>query len=90
MLSFVRALLALRREEPALALGDYRTLATADGVYGYERRLGDRAVTVWLNFTGEAKPLTAAGKVILSSDPARDGAAPAATLAPNEALILEA
>ena len=89
MLSFVRALLALRRDEPALSLGDYRTLAATDGVYGYERRLGDRAVTVWLNFTGEAKPLPAAGKVMLSSDPARDRAAPATALAPNEALILE-
>ena len=58
MLALTRALLALRRERPALALGEVGLLSSADDVLVYERRLGDGRIVVALNFSGEERRWT--------------------------------
>ena len=49
MLSLTRALLALRRREPVLSLGDWTPLATTSGVLRYTRTCGDRQFVIALN-----------------------------------------
>lgn len=46
---FFRGLTSLRQEDDLLALGSWRTLCTEGRLYVYERKLGNRAVTVALN-----------------------------------------
>lgn len=46
---FFRNLTALRRKDELLALGSWRTLCAEERLYVYERRLGNRVVTVALN-----------------------------------------
>jgi alpha-glucosidase len=62
-----RALLALRRARPALALGDLRLIDAAEGVLAYERTLGGERLGVALNFTAEPKPSPFRGEVLLST-----------------------
>jgi alpha-glucosidase len=62
-----RALLALRRARPALALGDLRLVDAAEGVLAYERTLGGERLGVALNFTAEPKPSPFRGEVLLST-----------------------
>ena len=58
MLSFYRALTALRQSEPALTVGDYRSVDTgAADVFAYLRSHGDTRFLVVLNFGGEARRL---------------------------------
>ena len=68
LLTFYRALLALRRAEPALLDGDYVEVAVTEQVLAYERRaLGQRLLIV-LNLT--AKPtatVVQAGVVLLAT-----------------------
>ncbi len=67
MLTLYRQLLALRRAEPALSLGSYKTLRARDGVLAYERsHLGQRLV-VALNLTQRSKPCPWKGEVLLST-----------------------
>jgi alpha-glucosidase len=66
MLSLYRALLALRRESPALAGGAYRTLLAGEAVFAYLRD----DVLVALNLSGEAQSVPLgelAGRVRLST-----------------------
>jgi len=49
LLQLYRALLALRRSEPALAHGDYRELHVSESAFGYERRHDQRRLGVFLN-----------------------------------------
>jgi alpha-glucosidase len=52
-LAHVRALLALRRDSPALCLGSLELLDdTPDGVLAYERAHGDDRRRVWIDFAG--------------------------------------
>jgi alpha-glucosidase len=67
MLHLHRALLALRRARPALALGDLRLIDAAEGVLAYERTLGGERLGVALNFTAEPKPSPFRGEVLLST-----------------------
>jgi len=53
MLALTRALLRLRRAEPALALGDYRPVASEAPLLAYERRSGDTRLLVALNLGAE-------------------------------------
>ena len=72
-LQLYRRLLALRRAEPALALGDWRGLRSSDGVLAYLR--GD-SILVALNLTGEERTFALgelAGEVLLSARGAADG-----------------
>lgn len=98
MLSFFRALTALRQREPALTIGDYRSLDPgAADVFAYERRHGADRLIVALNFVGEARrlDLSAAaehGDVILSTGMAgpRRVDLSALDLGPNEGIIVRA
>ncbi len=56
MLALYRALLALRREEPALAVGTMTLLDAPEGVLAYQRQHGTRRLRVWLNLTGDDVP----------------------------------
>jgi alpha-glucosidase len=87
MLSFQRALLALRRAEPALHRGAYRALSTADGVLRYERSDGARRLQVALNMTDRPQPSRLTGTCLLDTAGRRSGAAPG-TLAPGEGVIV--
>ena len=83
ILSLHRALLALRRATPALALGDWTRREAPPGVLAYARRHEGDAVHVALNFTDAPAVMDLAGETLLSTvtDPAPD------RLAPNEGRI---
>jgi alpha-glucosidase len=85
MLTLYRRLLAVRRAEPALAIGDFVLLDAPDGVLAYQRRHGDRTLTVLLNLTGEHRTVPWTGEVLLST---LDGDAEPGMLRANEGLIL--
>ncbi|HEU4673606.1 MAG TPA: alpha-amylase family glycosyl hydrolase [Candidatus Limnocylindrales bacterium] len=72
MLSFTRALIALRARTPALYAGAYTTLDAPDGVYAYERTsaAGERWRVI-LNLGPEAVAVEAAGRLCVSSNPER-------------------
>jgi alpha-glucosidase len=78
LLALHRALLALRRTEPALWGGSHETVAAGDGVLAY-RRGGTHLVV--LNLTAEPREHPAAGRVALSTGLDRDSEAVARTLA---------
>ena len=78
MLSLVRALLALRRERPALRLGDWAPIATAGDVLVYLRRGGGQSLLVALNLDPEPKAVLFAedhptGTLLLSTHLDRAG-----------------
>ncbi len=82
MLSLYRALLALRRERPALAVGDFALVDSEDGVLAYERRYEGERLGIALNLTAEARALPFEGRTLLSTlHKAGEG------LGPNEGMI---
>ncbi len=94
MLSFVRRLIWLRNELPALTLGVYRPLEVGDdSVIAYLREHDESRVLVALNFGAESLefPLDATGGDLLcSTRPDRTGgrADPSVKLGPYEGVIL--
>jgi len=71
MLSLYRALLRLRRAEPALSVGTYVAVARTDALLVYERRHLDRRLLIALNMSNKAEHLDARlerGRVLLSTD----------------------
>ena len=96
MLSLYRALLALRRSEPALAIGSYRELLTTDSLIAYARDDGDRQFAVVLNLAAAPKSVEVGALgfqracVLLSTTAGRigDRATHAVRLDANEGLIL--
>ncbi|MFL5335869.1 MAG: alpha-amylase family glycosyl hydrolase, partial [Geminicoccaceae bacterium] len=94
MLSLTRALLRLRRQEPALQLGDWRLLAADEAVLAYERRWEGRRCTVLLNLTAEPRTVSlgpeAGGTVAVSTRPDRAGenAAGSVALRGDEGLVI--
>jgi alpha-glucosidase len=70
MLSLYQSLLRLRRAEPALAIGSYRSLAHTDAILVYQRQHGGRKFWVALNMSGTSQVLpsdVAGGQVVLST-----------------------
>lgn len=72
MLSLYRALLGLRRREPALALGDYRTLAIEGDVLVFRRRGAGKAFAIALNLEPVPKAVLFTeddirGRIVLST-----------------------
>ncbi|MXP40413.1 DUF3459 domain-containing protein [Altererythrobacter soli] len=70
MLELTRALLRLRREEAALAVGGYTPVACEGSLLAYERRCGDSRLLVALNLGQEPVPLpaeTRGGERLLST-----------------------
>ena len=83
MLSLYRALLALRRVHPALAVGDFTLVDSEDGVLAYQRRHGDERVGIALNLTPEPRRQPFSGKTMLSTLQQ-----PTDRLGPNEGRII--
>jgi len=89
ILSLYRALLALRRESPALRQGKILVLGAADNVLTYTRQEGSEQVLVCLNFADAPRALDAEGVVLLSTSCARESeAARPIRLAAHEGLIV--
>lgn len=100
LLTLYRRLLRLRKEKPALQVGDYRPLPWADmGVYAYFREGKGARLAVFLNFTNRPFPLNTKAarieggpwKIILSTYPGKEGGflAKDVLLDPGEAVIME-
>ena len=86
VLQLAKAVLALRRESPALHTGTLELLDDApDGVLAYERRDGDDLRRVWVNFAGAGVGLPEGWVVELATAPTGDGLPPdaAAVLRPR-------
>ena len=93
ILSLYRALLALRRAEPALQTGDYASIGATAQLLTFERRLGPRRLLIILNLTDQpALAKTARGRVLLSTGARRAGEELSETMQvePHEGLIAEA
>ncbi len=91
MLALYRALLRLRRAEPALAIGSVAEVAATEQVLAYARADGERRLLVALNMSdGPAEIRATSGAVLLSTLPGRDGEAGGETLAlrPHEGCIV--
>ena len=91
MLSLYRALLALRRAEPALSVGRYVPVSACEAVLAYERRHDDARLLVALNLSAGEQPLDRAyeGTLLLSTSldrPAGQGVPP--TLRSNEGVVI--
>jgi alpha-glucosidase len=80
ILSLYRALLALRRVEPALSVGDYTPLAATEQILAYERGHDSRRLLVVLNLTNRpAQMLAPLSRILLSTGPRTIGAQLAGT-----------
>jgi alpha-glucosidase len=87
-------LLALRKAEPALAVGDWSLVAADGDLLAYERSAGGRRLLVALNLGHEpieaAIPAPGSGTVLLSTRPDGAGEAVAGrvTLRPDEGRVI--
>jgi alpha-glucosidase len=92
LLSLYRALLALRRTQPALTQGGYEPLPGGGDVLAFERACPQQRLAVALNFGGAGARLRLArpGRVLLSTalDRADEPAANELLLRPNEGVIV--
>jgi alpha-glucosidase len=96
MLSLYRRLIGLRRREPALALGSYRSVPAKGSLLAYRRAHGGRELLIVLNLSSQAGRLklpaefASARSVFGISDP-RPGAAhqESVVVAGDDAVILE-
>ena len=94
LLALYRALLRLRRAEPALSVGSIGDVRAAGSVLSYRRQFGTRTLLVALNLGNERQPCTlpgASGRILLSST--LDGQAgrhvgDALHLGPNEGAVV--
>ena len=95
MLQLYRALLALRRREPALAVGGYALVKASENVLAYERRHGRRRLFVALNFGSRFEELDgvpAEARLLLSTHLDREGESFTLTpmwLRPHEGIVAE-
>ncbi|GJD49433.1 Oligo-1,6-glucosidase [Methylobacterium crusticola] len=93
LLSLYRALLRLRRGEPALSAGAVAIVEADEAVLAYERTHAGRRLLVALNFSARTAtpPLTRAGRLLLSSRTEANGAGaegPGLALAPHEGVVV--
>jgi len=98
ILHLYRRVIALRRQHPALSLGDFAPIEAPEGVLAYTRRSGADVCTVLINFTGVvvdvgdrlggAAPLGGEATVAASSDGAGEGTVFGGRLRPDQAVIL--
>jgi glycosidase len=94
MLSLTRRLIAMRRDHPVLAGGDFAAFGpTPEGTYAFRRVAPDAAVTVVLNLTDAPMtiPRVGSGRVLIGTHRSREGETVdgALALSPNEALVIE-
>jgi alpha-glucosidase len=92
ILQLYRALIALRRREPALHAGTYEPAACRNEVIAYSRQAAGSILSILLNISEEEKqvPLPAPGRVILSThlDRRDEPAGSAVTLRADEGVIV--
>ncbi len=94
MLSYYRNLLEIRKQHPALQIGDYQKLTeTPDGCYMYLRQDEEEQLLIAINFTDREKilktPLLNNGSLLLSSQTGRDVPVSSPfTLLPNESILV--
>lgn len=91
VLGLYKSLLALRRMQPALQLGDYAEIAATETLLAYERRRGEDRLLIVLNMADAPGVLTApSGQIVLTTDGEGLGPHPAGRLriAPHQGLIL--
>jgi alpha-glucosidase len=95
MLSLTRALIKLRDQEPALSIGDWALVPTAN-VLAYARTSGERRFLIVLELESRAAAVdlgsNIAGRVVISTHPGRTGALISGqfTIGADEALVIEA
>ena len=92
MLALYRALLALRREHPALSHGAVANVTATGAVLSYTRSSPSQSFQVHLNLTGQPQPITLPHVLLtLTSYLDQDGVAlhDGYTLRPNEAILVE-
>jgi alpha-glucosidase len=92
MLSLYRALLRLRRSEPALSIGSYVSRPCTEALLIYERRHATRRLLVALNFSDQPQALNpdfAARRTLLSTHSDPHAPAVDSSLAPNEGRVVE-
>ena len=96
ILDLYRRVIALRKANPALSVGDYRPVSSDGSVLAYQRVRGDQTFVTVLNLgpepqTAELRSVMRAGRVAIATDAARDGEAvgPTIALAGNEGLVVE-
>ena len=91
LLHLYRALIALRRAEPALSVGSYAPISVSDDLFAYRRAAGERSLSVVLNFGSTSINIDAPmGTILLSTelDRAGDSQPGALALRPLEGVIL--
>ena len=94
MLSLYRRLLALRREEPALAVGDWAPIQARGGVLAYERMAPGQRFIVALELAGEPATVDLegeTGRIVLSTalDRVDERVGGTIALRPDEGVIVE-
>jgi alpha-glucosidase len=92
MLELYRRLLALRRAERALSVGEWAPIAATGDVLAYERRAADRRVAVALNMgSRESVATLSPGRIALSThlDRAGERVSDQLRLRPNEGVIVD-
>lgn len=95
ILTLTRRLIALRRDHPVLATGDFEPFGpTPTGTYAFRRMGPAGQLTVVLNLTAESRSVPGAGpgRVLIGTHRDRDDGRveETAELRPNEALAIEA
>ena len=65
--NWYRDLLKLRRDSEVLRRGDFALLEAGEQVFVYQRILGEKRLSVALNFSGEQAEVSCRGKVIRSN-----------------------
>jgi alpha-glucosidase len=92
MLELYRRLLALRRAEPALSVGEWAPIAATGDLLAYERRTAGRRLAIALNFGRRDQLATLpAGRIALSTHLDREGERVTGPLRlrPNEGVIVD-
>jgi alpha-glucosidase len=94
ILTLTRRLISLRREQPALAFGDFATFdPTPEGTFAYRRVAESQRLTVVLNLSAEPQsvPDLGSGRILIGTERDHDGAMVdgVVELRPNEAVVVE-
>jgi oligo-1,6-glucosidase len=94
VLHFVRRLIRLRKQYPALVYGNFNLLSTGDSpVYGYTRQKDNSTFAVLLNLSGQEQPLDsllsppASHDIIINNYPMQHWTRNGLHLAPWQALV---
>ncbi len=94
ILSLYRRLIVLRREMPALSIGDYVPVSTEGALFAYRRKQGGQEVTVLLNLGSESMTASVpecgpGARIVLSTFLDRDEpAGDELRLRPNEGVLV--